>query len=132
MMRKVLLLLLLSLLVACQDKGRIVEPKDGPAHVLIENNEFNFGVVKDTDGILERQFLIVNDGGESLVIDSVDVGCHCTQVDFPKHSIKPGHGAAFTVKLDVRSLSQGSFSRTIDIYPKDGDMVVVFVVGDKI
>lgn len=124
---------LLMLCVSCQDKGRIVEPKAGPAHLLVEDNEFNFGIVKNSDGQLQKDFLIINDGSEPLVISHVHAHCHCTEVDYPKKPIRPGHGARVTVHLDVRSLSTGYFSRTIDFYPNDGgNFVRIEVKGQKI
>ncbi len=124
---------LLLLCVSCKDKGRIVEPKAGPAHLMVEDSEFNFGYVNDADGILQKDFLIVNDGSEPLVISNVHAHCHCTEVDYPKKPIRPGHGARVTVRLDVRSLSTGYFSRTIDFYPNGGGSPTrVEVKGEKL
>lgn len=123
----------LLVLTGCKDKGRLVEPKEGPAHLLVEDNEFNFGIVKDADGILEKEFTVLNDGSEPLVISSVQPHCHCTEVDFPQKPIKPGHGVRVKVRLDVSSLSTGVFSRTIDFYPNGGaGKATVYVKGEKI
>ena len=55
-------LLVLSLLVACEDKNRVVKPNDGPAHLRMIEQEYDFGNVDSYKDVLTHEFSFVNDG----------------------------------------------------------------------
>lgn len=107
--------LLALLLAACQDKGRVVEPKDGPAHLALAEHEYDYGLVKNRTDVLTHEFRFVNDGSEKLVITDVNPLCHCLKVDYSKEPIKPGHAGMIKVMLNVADLTTGFFSRSVDI-----------------
>ena len=115
MKRIIYFLLLLPLLVACEDKGRMVKPNEGPAHLRITELEYDFGKIDSSKDVLAHEFSFVNDGSEKLVITNVNNFCHCTETEYPKEPIKPGHGGKIKVMLKVRDLTPGYFSRTIEI-----------------
>ena len=126
-----LLLVALLLLPSCKDnsKSRIVEPKDSPAILSIPAPDYDYGRLKARAGEKEHDFLIVNEGGEPLVIAGVKPYCHCTRVDYPKHPIKPGHGARLRVFLNPADVGWGAFSRTIAIFPQDLPSQTITVRG---
>ena len=95
--------------------------------------EYNFGALTDDDQIVEHDFRFVNEGSEKLVISKVQAHCHCTAVDYPKEPIKPGHGNKLKVYLNVRDLSPGYFTRTIEVYPSGNtDKQTIFIKGEKL
>lgn len=113
--RIIFIILFFPLLAGCKDKERVVDPKDGPAHMTMTEKEYDFGRIKSYMNILTHDFFFVNDGSEKLVITDIHNYCHCTHAEYPKEPIKPGHGGKIKVMLNVRDLSQGFFSRTIKI-----------------
>ena len=112
------------MLTGCRDKGRLVKPKDGPAHVLMELREFHFGTVYQSQSTVSHDFLLINDGSELLVINSVENLCHCTQVDYSKEPIRPGHGRKLKVILNLNELTPGFFSRTVVVHTNAGDVSI--------
>ena len=132
-MRKILIILFTFLLItACQDKGQVVKPNNGPAHIMLLDTECYFGILTSNSRIEEREIAIINDGSEPLVIRDVQTSCHCTTVEYSKEPIEPGHFIMMKIKLDVSSLSTGEFVRTIDIYPEGGSPTTITVTGEKI
>lgn len=123
-------LLVLSLLVACEDKNRVVKPNDGPAHLRMIEQEYDFGNVDSYKDVLTHEFSFVNDGSEKLIITDVKNFCHCTHTEYPKEPIKSGHGGKITVTLDARDLTPGFFSRTIEISTNRNSVRIV-VKGTK-
>lgn len=123
--------LLLAGLSGCKDKGRIVEPKEGPAHLVVPQQEWLLGVIRSNDGVIQRDVLLVNDGSENLVIDSVENLCHCTHAEYPDHPIRPGHGGRLKVFLDTNALTPGEFSRTVIVHSNGGEVAIDFT-GEKL
>lgn len=106
-----------ALLVACGSDGRIVEPKGGDAHMVLMEQEHDFGNVSDKEGTVEHEFVIANDGGKAFVLLSAKPHCDCTSVDFKPERVEPGYGTTVKVTLDVKSLSPGEFMRQVDLTP---------------
>ena len=128
-------ILLVLTLLACGDKGRVVEPKGGDAHMVLMEREYNFGTISDSDGILEHEFVIANDGGKSFVLLDVKPHCSCTTVEYKNDQVSPGYGTKVKVTLDVRAVSSGDFYREIDIIPsckRDRINGTIYVMGKKV
>ena len=132
-MRRLLTVIITSLvLVACQDKGRLVEPKDGPGRLKLMQSEYNFGPLNNIDGIVMHEFVVVNEGSSSVAIADVHPYCHCTNVEYSKEPIKPGHGTKLKVYLNAREVDPGFFTRTIDVHASGGgNKVTIFLKGNK-
>ena len=133
-MKKVLLFLLsLLLLVACEDRQRVVTPTSDQAKLVMDKKQYDFGTLTDDNGVVEHTFQFVNEGREKLVINRIHAYCHCTAVDYPKEPIKPGHASKIKVYLNTRDLSPGHFTRTIEIFHNGiGGQTLIFVRGEKI
>lgn len=133
-MKKVLLFLLsLLLLVACEDRQRVVTPTSDQAKLVMAKELYYFGTLTDDDGIVEHTFQFVNEGREKLVINRIHAYCHCIAVDYPKEPIKPGHASKIKVYLNTHDLTPGHFTRTIEIFHNGiGGQTAIFVRGEKI
>lgn len=120
-----LTLCLLSLVMTgCKDKGRIVEPKEGPAHLDIPQPVWELGQVFPQNGEIRRDVLLVNDGGEPLEITGVEPLCECIRAEYPDYAIRPGHGGRLKVFLDINQISSGPFSRSIIVNSNGGSVAV--------
>ena len=123
------------LLATCKNDGRIIEPKDGDAHIVLMECEYDFGEVSDKEGMVEHEFVIANDGGKAFVLLSAKPHCDCTTVDFKQELVEPGYGTTVKVKLDVKSLSSGEFMRTVDLFPsckREPDNSTITLKGVKL
>ena len=113
--------LLIVALSGCKDKNRLVEPHDGPAHILLKESEHHFGQLNGVESVVSHDFLLINDGSEPLVINDIENFCHCTHVEYPKEPIRPGHGATLILYLNVDDLSNGYFNRTVMVHTNAGN-----------
>ena len=118
-------------LSGCKDKGRIVEPKEGPAHLVVKPQEIFLGVVNSSDDVIQKDILLINEGSENLVISDVENLCHCTHAEFPDRPIRPGHGERLKVYLNVNALPPGQFSRTVIVHSNGGEVAIDFT-GEKL
>ena len=114
------------LLSSCQDKGRIVTPKPGPAHLDIPKQEWYLGRVPIGSGVKQIDVLMINDGSEDLTISHVENLCHCTRAEYNDRPIRPGHGARLSVYLNTDELTSGDFSRTVIVHSNGGDVAIDF------
>lgn len=117
-------------LSGCKDKNRVVEPHDGPAHILLKETEHNFGQLDGSESVVSHEFQLINDGGEPLVINEVENFCHCTHVEFPKEPIRPGHAVTLTFYLNVDDVS-GYFIRDVIVHTNAGNARIQ-VKGERV
>lgn len=136
-MKNFLGLLMIGLLLVTsgcgrKDRGRVTEPKHIHAHLLMEQTEWNFGLLTDANGTVEHEFTIINDGNEPLAIANIQAYCSCTEVEYDKAPIRPGHAIKLKVRLNTHDLSPGHFTRTIEVYT-DGNRgrATIFLRGEK-
>ena len=132
MKQLIFFILLMLSFTACHDKGRVVEPKGGPAHLMLLEPDCNFGIVTERSGIVEKEVPLINDGGETLVIKDIRPSCHCTTVECSQEPIEPGHYTPLKIRLNMADLSTGEFVREIEIIPESGSITTLRLTGEKI
>ena len=86
--------LLLLLLISCNSGTPKAVSNDksdesGVAKFVFSEEIHNFGSLKAGE-IVAFTFSFRNDGTKSLIINEVDSGCGCTQVNIPNKNIAPG------------------------------------------
>jgi outer membrane biosynthesis protein TonB len=64
--------------------------------------------------LLEHDFEFQNTGDEPLVINSYEVACSCTKIDFPKEPIAPGKKGQIHLSFDTNA-KYGFQSRKVKI-----------------
>ncbi len=89
---------------------------DGPS-LIFNNKEYDYGVLKQSQGIVETTFNVVNNGTETVIIDSLPTSCACTKATIDKKEIAVGDSAKITVAFDanLHSEPKGRFFKTIEI-----------------
>lgn len=117
-------------MTGCKDKGRIVEPKEGPAHLVIPQPVWELGSVSLEEGMIQRDVLMINDGSEPLVIDSVEPFCSCIRAEYPERPIRPGHGGRLKVFLNISAVPSGEFVRSVMVH-SNGGSVEVALTGNR-
>ncbi len=88
----------------------------GPS-LEFSNAEYDFGVVKQSQGIVKTEFELINNGTETVIIDSLPTSCACIEASIDKKEIKPGEKAQLIVSLDanLHPEPKGRFFKTIEI-----------------
>ena len=125
----VLLCFMLLGMTSCKDKHKIVEPKEGPAHLIVQPTELKLGVIHG-NGLIEKEVAMINDGSEDLLITSVENLCSCTKTEYVDKPIAPGHGRTLKILFNTNHLTPGEFSRTVIIHSNAGN-VAIDLTGQK-
>lgn len=88
----------------------------GPS-LYIPKTEYDFGIVKQSQGIVSADFEIINNGTEKVIVSSLPTSCACTSAKIGKKEIAAGEKATITVSLDsnLHEEPSGRFFKTIEI-----------------
>ena len=124
-------ILFLICIAGCKDRQRIIEPKDGPAHLVTSENRIYLDSIVAGSGIIERDILLINDGGKALTITGPHHYCSCTHAEIANKSILSGHGEKMKIFLNTDELTPGEFIRTIDVI-STGGTISVDLMGKKV
>lgn len=88
-------------------------PKNG-AQIAFEQEVIDYGeVAYASNG--EREFVILNEGNEPLIITRAKGSCGCTVPVAPKEPIMPGESAVMKVRYDTKRGGQ-PFSKTVTVF----------------
>jgi hypothetical protein len=79
-----------------------------------ENEEHDFGSIKEADGPAEHKFVFSNDGEEPIIIQAVRASCGCTTPAWSKEPIAPGQNGFVTAKYNPKN-RPGSFRKSLSI-----------------
>lgn len=95
------------------------------AVITAEKTEFNFGTIKEVNGIVSHVFIIKNEGNAPLVITRVSASCGCTKPEFSTEPIAPGKESKIKVSYNPAG-RPGQFTKSIAVYSngKDGAFVL--------
>lgn len=52
---------------------------DNPPVIYFESERYDFGTIKQSDGVVTTSFTILNTGGNDLIIENLDTSCMCTE-----------------------------------------------------
>lgn len=76
-------------------------PGTGPVMTFAETKH-SFGFIRQGE-IVSHEFEFTNTGDGPLIIDSYEVACECTKVEFPKEPIAPKGTGKIKVTFDSKS-----------------------------
>ncbi len=99
--------------------GNVVKeiPKvQGPSFYIFKT-EYDFGIIKQSQGIVSADFEVINNGAEKVIVSSLPTSCACTSAKIDKKTINPGEKAVITVSFDANLHEEpsGRFFKTIEI-----------------
>ena len=87
-------------------------PKVEGAGMVFESETIDYGTVEhNADG--KRQFVLVNNGNQPLIITAATGSCGCTVPSAPKEPIAPGAKAYIDVKYATDRV--GAFTKTVTV-----------------
>ncbi len=85
--------------------------------LAFDKTAHNFGKMQK-DAAAETEFLLTNNGQESLNIRLAKSNCGCTLVDLEKEDIKPGETVKLKVKFDSKG-RRGRQYKTVTVFSND-------------
>ena len=115
-MKKVIslaLILLILVLVFAQKQGAVI---------AWEKTSYNFGTIKEGDGVVTYRFIFVNVGDEPLLLEKVKSTCGCTTSNYTKDQVFPKAKGFVEVTFDPTNQS-GEFSKTITVITNEKSLV---------
>jgi len=95
--------------------------------ITFTEKELNLGTVRESEGIITRDFQFSNTGKIPLIINDVKASCGCTVAEWPKEPVLPGRNGAIRVSFDPKK-QNGSFSKNIQVSRNAVDPVVSLVL----
>lgn len=99
--------------------------------MYVEKETIDYGTIEQgADG--KREFVIVNNGSEPLVISNAQGSCGCTVPSFPKEPIAPGAKAVIGVKYDTNRVGAINKSVTVTTNMKDNPTKVLHITGNVV
>ena len=102
MLSKVCLFFIITtFVIGCNISSRSKHSDAGQGVLVFEKEMHNFGQVNYGD-VLGVSFKCYNQGGESVIINEVVLGCGCTEVNYSKEPLEPGDSLYLEVVFDSR------------------------------
>ncbi len=92
-MKKLSVLVFLFSIISC---SQVIGPK-----ISAPQTQHDFGKITQGD-VVSHDFIIINTGGDTLVIEEVRAGCGCTAVSPEKKSLLPGEQTKILVSFDSK------------------------------
>ena len=94
------------------NKPKPAEPKET---IVFDKSKHDFGVISESDGILECEFTFVNEGDTPLVLTQVSPSCGCTAADYTKEPVAPGKKGFIKATLNPRGF-KNEVTREITVF----------------
>lgn len=88
--------------------------KNGSPLVVFDNMVYDFGTIKEKNGIARCEFRFVNKGNAPFIIYDTTAECGCTRPEYPKHPISPGKSGKIKVSYNPAG-RHGSFEKTVTV-----------------
>lgn len=104
------------------------QQKEDSGTLLFESKNFDFGLIKESDGPVSHSFAFVNTSGRDVFLAYVTPSCSCTTASYDSGTIKPGEAGEITVTYDPAMLP-GQFRQNVLVRLSDKSMVRLFVEG---
>lgn len=70
-------------------------------HLEFSDTLYNFGPVKEAQGVLVHKFAFVNLGPEYFIIEDITPSCGCITPDYPADTIHAGEKGEITIYVDL-------------------------------
>ena len=117
------------LLAACRQQGAVDQQEAQKPHIIfLTEMTHNFGAVSSPDTIT-FDFVYRNEGPGGFAIDNVKPGCSCTVASFSRDTIAPGETDTLRVGLKLREISEGFFSKRVEIFSNADTTLQVRIRG---
>lgn len=112
------LMLIVFTLSACSTAGQSGSDTPVTSPFVFEETEHDFGVIKQSGGIVEHEFRFTYTGEESITVTATPGSCACTTAETDKETYQPGESGILTVFFNpnLHAEPTGRFYKTISIW----------------
>jgi len=94
-----------------------------------EEEEFDFGTIKEENGYAEHKFVFTNTGGAPLVIQGVRASCGCTTPAWSKEPIPPGEKGFVMARYNPMN-RPGPFRKSLTVTSNaEASRKILFIKG---
>lgn len=98
--------------------------------VIPEPRVFDFGLIKEDQGLVSHKFLLKNTSNKPIAISEVHAWCGCTTAEFTKKAILPGKSGEVNVTFNPYG-RPGKFSKeVIVLLSNNNEFVRIWVKGN--
>lgn len=102
------------------------------ARITFTNSVFNYGDIKEDDGMAYHEFTFTNTGKSPLILQRVLSSCGCTVPKWPKEPIAPGKTGKISVGYNPHG-RPGPFHKSITVYSNaETPTVILHIKGNVI
>ena len=85
------------------------------AQATFPKKSYDFGYIKESDGVVKCEFEFINTGTAPLLILETHVSCGCARPDYPKKPLMPGKKDRITVLFNPNGQPGGGFLKKVTI-----------------
>lgn len=85
-----------------------------PVALLFRESVWNFGTIRESDGMVEHEFIFRNGTGSPITLAAVTASCGCTTPKWTPGLIAPGKNGSITVSFNPKG-RPGYFSKEITV-----------------
>lgn len=104
--------------------------QDGKANLSFKKTRFDFGTVKEENGVVATSFEFINSGKAPLIIQRVISSCDCAVVEWTKEPVIPGGNGMVKVAFNPTG-RVGKFEKVITVYSNaETPTAVLFINGN--
>lgn len=99
--------------------------------INFKTSTYDYGKIKEDDGVANYSFEFTNTGNAPLIIQRVATSCGCTTPEWPKEPIAPGKGGKITVGYNPAG-RPGPFAKTVTIYSNAETPTVILQIKGEV
>ncbi len=91
----------------------------GQSALRFDKTEWNFGTIKETDGVVRYKFWFANAGARAVVVERVTTDCGCTTPTYSREPVRPAERGYVEVAFDPKG-AWGELTKTIVVFSDGG------------
>jgi len=99
--------------------------------IEFDSYTWDFGQIKEADGVVSHTFVLTNKSGADLLITSAIPSCSCTLVAYPKEAIHPGEKGEVEVKY-TPSGAMGKVFREVQLYDRHNSSIGLLEISAEV
>lgn len=104
--------------------------QQGGAKIVFKSDKYNYGTIKEDDGIANYEFEFTNTGVSPLIVQRVSSTCGCTTPEWSREPVAPGKSGKIKIGYDPKN-RPGPFNKTLSVYSNaDPNVVVLQIAGE--
>jgi len=101
--------------------------QQGQARIEFSQKEYNYGIIRESEGIQSFGFTYISTGNQPLYIIEIKSTCGCTNSEFSSEPVLPGERGTLLINFDPKG-KEGAFSEMIQVFTNVGTQPINIIV----